>query len=834
MYCKFQIFSNGEWVNFGRLTYPLNLGETLTADTSSAYSVTIYMNGSSELALESLTPGTLCRINFGSRIYSFVVIDGGRIAPRVGLSFCFHAYTIQEALCYAREIYVQSAFFSNGHYDVQQFFTRLFALSECDLEQVLSTNEAYDLLVENWQSPDYQVASNSMLDNLIKLGLNNQVRFKARINSEGQLEYYAKSLKGDTVLTSINGRKVGESTQYLGANYASRVVANVQNMASDQEFWYPEDDKTVGIFAEPDNDQPSTDSREKLVLVLPYNIKSASTVRVIGLFNKSILTNPYLKDSNGNLICETEPQLLEYLSTIPDVYNGVRFRNVTGVVLDVPVYEYAEWLLLDPDETDGATRHKMNTLYYKRGENKVYNIHVMYDYYDPDQIYFDYSPIYYTLGMQPIYQEMFPEHNFYVVKCSLYYDGVIKYSNRLNSVRTSHYSQEDNLVSGKALIANLKNHIESMRNEEEQLSYVFDSIDDLPESGSIFNGKVISTINFECTNKKITATMTLSDELVKKSEYLSADVGLDLPAIPVDKAFDRFTNYLSSIWFCRTSSDADDILTLKGSSPYLQDLFADYVLDCFENGRELQAKMPAEILLKTGEVEENPQYSALGLAIRVIHNSLFISWAARGPGFVGPMIDKRDSFDFDDFRYYNVSFVKEQGLSKELKYRVLPDSVRSIEPNFPAVSESTFEESSPLIAIDDINHYHDPAEVIKASIQINIECVNISDIASPLLYQESSLLKDTLNTADEYDRYIKVHLDDVIIQAVSISKVSDGKFKVELTSDELTATQDYYNVIIYRKHKVSNVEEDMLRIRALVRDNFGGSKSVVIYVAFTG
>jgi hypothetical protein len=164
----------------------------------------------------------------------------------------------------------------------------------------------------------------------------------------------------------------------------------------------------------------------------------------------------------------------------------------------------------------------------------------------------------------------------------------------------------------------------------------------------------------------------------------------------------------------------------------------------------------------------------------------------------------------------------------------LADSVRSIEPHFPAVSDSTFEEASPVIAIDDINHYHDPAEVIKASIQINIECVNISDIASPLLFQECSLLKDTLNSPDEYDRYIKVYLDDVIIQAVTIFKVSDGKFKVELTSDELTATQDYYNVIIYRKHKSTGTEEDLLRIRAFVRDNSGfTSKSVVFYVAFT-
>lgn len=101
----------------------------------------------------------------------------------------------------------------------------------------------------------------------------------------------------------------------------------------------------------------------------------------------------------------------------------------------------------------------------------------------------------------------------------------------------------------------MQDHIDSMQNQDLQESWQFESIDDVPELGNIYKGMVISEIQLTIDNK-INAVIQLSDELVPKSEYVSADGGLNLPAIPLDKSFDRFKTYAEKLWFCRSLSEA--------------------------------------------------------------------------------------------------------------------------------------------------------------------------------------------------------------------------------------------------------------------------------------
>jgi hypothetical protein len=846
MYCKFQIYQGGEWVNFGRLTYPLTLGDTLTADTSSAFSVTLYMKGETELALESLTPGTLCRINFYTRIYWFVIVDGGRVSPRAGLDFCFHSYSIQEMLCYAREIYVQSAFFSNGLYDVPSFFTRLFALSESDLEQVLYTSDGYGTLVANWQKSDYQVASNSLLDNLIKIGQNNQVRFKARVNDDGELEYYAESLKGDAVLASINGRKIGETKQYLGANFASRVVANVENISSSQFFWFPEDDKLTGVNAEPDNEARSVASSDSLVLNLPYKIKSCDKVRVYGLGRVIEYDTDFeweYKDFFGNLIVVETPDRYAHFLDYGWPSSTDYYRNIVGVPVEIECVEYREWLMLAPDGLGSAAQHQQNTLYFKRGENKIYNIQICSGVADGLGGRFSSNPLYYKRPAgtsddwgAPEYQNLIPHLNSYVPHCDFYMDGVLVSKNKNSSHRTAHYSQEDNIVSGKSLIANMQTYIDSMQNTEEILTYEFDSIDDVPTVGKIYNGKVISSINFECTNKKITATMTLSDELVKKSEFLSADSGLTLSPIQTDKAYNRMTNYSQTLWFCETSTHADTIIAERSSNAWFSDAFVIWALDSLKNGRKIQAKIPAEILMKTGNYEGYEVSTAIDLSVKTVSRSLLIAWKTKDNAIVGTKMETvtYPVTNISNFIFFPVGFLapEVEGKSKRIQYKILSDSVRNSESMYPAIDNTNFDNYTALVSIDDANHYHDPAEVINGLMQINFLGYESSVIVYPAFINECSLVNDTKYQEDPYARHFQANGIFGNIITSSVSKISDTKFRVSARFENGNFTVGQrYDVLFYRSDGVN--DDFLLNINCEVIQGPGDAKDFIFWIAIT-
>jgi hypothetical protein len=835
MYCKFQIYKDSEWVDFGQVIAPLNLGDSIAAETTSSYSIGLYFGSLTDDALSSLTPGTLCRINMDSRIYWLVIVDGGLVEPKTGTSFCYHSYTVQEMICALRETFVQTAFFTQAEYTVAEFLERLIALAKSPYDIVISTEPDYMTLEKNWKNPDYQIASNSLLDNLIKIGLNNQVRPKARINSSGKFEIYFIRLRGTHLISSIDGVKIGEAKQYQGGNYASEVHALVENMGSDGELWFPEDDMEFGVLAEPDNDAVSAESASNLVIRLPYNIKSATELRAIGFFDSSILTTNVLYDKNHNLIFDDEAGKIAYLATLPLMAGYTTlYRNITGIPVTVKIVEYKEWLMLDPDGTDPCVlSHQQNTLYYKRGENKIYNGGILTDFADPSSELGS-GPIYYTTGVgeqTPIYQYLIPALNYYVIKCNLYFDGQVTQRNDMAINRNVFYSQEENLVSGRSLLANMRNYIESMKNMDESVTYEFDAITKMPKAGDIYNSKVIASVTFQMTYAAIQATLALSDELVKKSEYLSADDGLSLPDIRPDKAFNRVTNYMACVWFCRSQSEAAEKLAKHGISTYLGEWFPFYSLDSMSNSRSIVAKIPAEILVKTGEYESDPLWTALDLSVKVINRSLLISWATRDNISAGPKLDTQSSTDLVDFRYYPVAFTK--GSSKYITYKILTDSVRSSEANFPAIAEVTFNGANPLIMIDDEKYYHDVSEKIIGSMQVDFKTYHSTDAVESEFLLESSLIKDTKNGIDPYIRYIKIGTEYTDILHMVNNMISPHLHRIKVVFAGLSAEiGNEYVVRIYRKNTLTLKTDDMLIIRAAI-ESHTGYKAAVFYVAFT-
>jgi len=373
--CKFQIMTADAgsfvWVNFGRVLSPLNIGETGKNESTSAYNIMLYFKGTTEMAKEALKPGQICRINMGSRIFYFVIVDGGKNTRTGKADYIYHSYSVQEAICYFREVAIQLGYFSFNEYTLPEFITRLLALSDCDYTIALSeTGAGYSTMLANWNRPAYQIVSSALLDNLMKVGTMTGVRLKLEPGTSSLL-LKAYSLKGTTTISTINGKLKGRNITYKGANYAAKVVADVENMSTEEEVWFPGNDLSQGLMVEPDPEEDAL-SAGNAVLNLRQRINRATTVRIFGFGKVVFSTDPTgsetLYDLNHNVIV---PPAGYYSSIDPDA------RNDQNQYAEVPVVDYREWLRLEKDYTHpvaGVDRYQNNTLYFKDGETKIFNM----------------------------------------------------------------------------------------------------------------------------------------------------------------------------------------------------------------------------------------------------------------------------------------------------------------------------------------------------------------------------------------------------------------------------------------------------------------------------
>ena len=787
MYCKFQKLSGTSWVDHGKVTSPVSFGETLTDDTTMAFTITTYMKGD-DYALDILQPGQIVRLNFGTRKLYLVVIDSAPVNPGAISTFKYHTYVVQELLAYFREIYIQTSYFSYGQYTLPQFFERFIALCKSDHEFIIDTTSVgYQTMLDNWTSADYQVASNAALDNLLKIGKNLQVRLKAEINASGQILITSKKLKGETTITTINGRKLAESEEYKGANIASKVVANVSNMTNEQTTWFPCNDARSGIMPVPED---FTDSQSwimillsgsaaanNLFVTLPFKIKSGTKVRVCGtgdLVPVALIQGGRWYDRFGVIIPVYSEELPAYRHET-DSYSGL---NESGTYTEFNLVEYREWLLLDPDDTNAALIHQANTLYYKRGEDKIYNIKIC----SGDGEDFDTIPSYtYIEGAleEPVYQFLYPGTNRYIVYGNFYYDNLLEADNNSHSNRTTIYSQDANQVSGDVFAKNMQTHIDSMQNADMVETWDFDSMDDVPVLGSIYNGFVISAIQYSMGYDKVKATIQFSDKLVAKSEYVNSDVGLMLPIIPIDKAFDRRTIYREKLWFCRTSSEADAIISAFGVGIYLNQTYFEKFINTLVANRNDRSYLPLEIRFETGEIESDIYRTAMIPAAIVASNSIVYNLKTYDNRTVGYMIDRSAGSLINDLKYYPISHINPTGKSKKITLKAGLNTQRRYESNYPAIGAQTMNLSNYLYQIVDNNYYNDPAENINISYQVNYAAIHDEDIISKLFIEKSGVMLETYDESESKGIIINGG-SYYAIQTVTLTSISNSKKKISI------------------------------------------------------
>jgi hypothetical protein len=843
----FKYLESSAWVTYGRIVTPLSFGDTLKNETMSAFAIRLYFKGSIEIAKPELVPGTICRIDFGTKQYDYVIVDGGKIDNKSGVDYCYHSYSIQELLAYTREIFIQNAYFTQNEYTLSEFFTRLLALCDKDKTIVLDTSGDYSVLSNNWDGAEYQVASNSLLDNLIKIGQRYRVRIKARINASFNLELYFISLEGNIELTSINGLYLSKDNQYQGANYASRAHSLVNNLTNGDMSWFPHQDASKGLRATPENDTLTIEPGSAVVK-LNHKIKNANKVKIRGF--GAIITNSETQwpgyvgsdyrvfDSDGNRIY---PDSGLYVSIDENASNVLSYP-------EVDILPYDNWKQLDPDATGGQPQHQENTLYFKQEENKIYNIKVCDgDSADYGADYYAYVEVWYggaLISTDYIYPLLKWHRNKYIVNASFYVDALVSAENGINSKRTAIYNQEDNIVNANSLVKNLNTYIESMKNEEESPSYRFNSIDDLPSIGNKLNGKVISQIMANAYYDKIDATFSLSDDLVKKSEYLSADSGLNLPKIDIDKAFDRFKNYKTKIWFCQNNAEATAMVSLYGEdSIYKSATYIERVLNSIKNGRTNPPVSFAYAELKLGDV-----YTSITPALISAGNSLLVIFKTINNIIIGYAKDETLGTDYADIRYYPVSFFDG---SKEQYLRIRFKTFSTDSNNYPAITSTQFYSSSGLIAdIYDSLYYHDPNEVINIIYQLEAKATLKSGFVKKAYWDESDLLADFYSNEDRYTRVftmysestgssIAIFGENVAINNVAITYLGNGVGKVDIeipagsipSGFGIPAEQNNSYVVVKRRNITTFEYEDLLKTKCEVTGS--GTYYITYYVAFT-
>lgn len=817
MYCKFQRWTGTSWADYGDVTQPLRIADTLTDNTTLASSITIYLKGDN-YSLEVLPPGEIVRLNFNTKIWYFVVIDSGEIDPHTLTQYKYHSYTVQELLCYFRETYVQTAFFTNGRYTLDAFLERLIALSNCDYGIDISTADAYTTMLANWNSPDYQVASNALLDNLIKIGKSLQVRLKARINASNNIEIYAKKLKGNTILSTLNGRKLSTVPQYKGANYAAKVVANVSNMANNQMSWWPSRDPLAGVYAEPQNDDTMTIAEDNISINLPFNILNATKVKVAGLGK---LLPVFSTPNNFQWYDRFGVAIPPHSTELPMYEYAAGELNDTGATTEFLIVEYRKWLLLDPDSTGGATQHQENTLYFKSNENKIYNIKICNGAGTSSNTEISYY--YDNMGLVEVRQSMLPPKNRYIIYGSFTTNGIVEKSNISNSKRTTIYSQDSNLVSSDTLSMNMQDHIDSMQNQDLQESWEFESIDDVPEVGNIYNGMVISEIQLTIDNK-INAVIQLSDELVPKSEYVSADGGLNLPAIPLDKTFDRSTIYHEKLWFCESQAEASSLVTLFGTGEYINQTFIEKFLNSLKPNRNERSFSPKEIRFETGELESDVVYSAIIPLSYATRNSFISSFKTLNNVTVG-LLRVFGASDPYDYSYYPVAFINEDGMSEKIKIKAGLTSQRLVESNYPAIGSQTMNLSDYLFQIIDLKYFHDPTEIVNVSYQIDYVTFSKNNYIDSYFVEVSGSLYESY--FDSETRAVYINGTYYTIQSFAFTSISDGIKKITITVQGTFTPIDNTNIIFrIGTHNVLSMTLDVVEVDS-------NHRKIEFYIAYT-
>jgi hypothetical protein len=279
-------------------------------------------------------------------------------------------------------------------------------------------------------------------------------------------------------------------------------------------------------------------------------------------------------------------------------------------------------------------------------------------------------------------------------------------------------------------------------------------------------------------DSKINAVIQLSDDLVPKSEYVSSDAGLNLPAIPLDKSFDRSTVYHEKLWFCESQEEATSLITLFETGEYINQSFIDKFLNSLKPNRNERSFSPKEIRFETGEIESDIVYSAIIPLSYATRNSFISSFKTLDNVTVG-LLRVFGASDPYDYSYYPVAFINEDGMSEKIKIKAGLTSQRLVESNYPAIGSQTMNLSDYLFQIIDLKYFHDPTEILNFSYQVYYVTLSKNKYIDPYFVEVSGVLYESY--FDSESRAVFINDTYYSIQSFTLTSISNGIKKISIT-----------------------------------------------------
>ncbi len=378
-------------------------------------------------------------------------------------------------------------------------------------------------------------------------------------------------LEGDVHDISYFNMKLNDATNTERDSSAGASISFVNNLLVGNSSRYP---NTDGIMPADTNTGRSWEYFQ-----LPYPVDSISEVDVYWRYEIKDRTGfgPYTIELYTGEKLYSKGNMTDYFGDIMFVdplaitYNGYSDPNLranTDMLFPqkktLYLREYSEYIALyDIDDNTKATRR--NTIYYTRGDDKVYlnalfnNTYRYWYSWDNTGALPNKKYVFATLTKNPTSDGTFTSETqnkpFYIaVKFSVMLNGCIKGTNSKPSDLTVFFNQQGQVVDIKSFGTAVNNYTKTMFGENRVLAHTYNKIgrkemyEEMPKVGSSVIDKergkryVVTDLSFTRRMNGGLLLATLAESRAGKSRYIIADNRQKCYAIPNESVVDSMSH----------------------------------------------------------------------------------------------------------------------------------------------------------------------------------------------------------------------------------------------------------------------------------------------------
>lgn len=339
-------------------------------------------------------------------------------------------------------------------------------------------------LFETIESPEFLFHEYTLFDALVDIGMFldmfPRVKFgNYETNGKLMITFDELDIKTKTNYT-VTGANVVEMQQPL-ENYANKVISNVANLSADTIVVYPGEGLGVYVNA-PEGESEITD--DNAIITLPYPIKKIIKIEAFS----------YIA---GEIPWRDEPK----------------------------VYEYSEWLTLDPASitviNPNPIGKKKYSIYYRHNTNTIHNIGG------------------YTYGIRffndPRFDWVHTRNTFFRITYIPYLNAKMAESNDAEHSYMVLYNQNSNIVEQTVFSKHLKNYIKRMEQGDLVLAKTYYSLSDIPQLGHQVNNEyIVTNISYVKNHHTYDVTIQLSKNYTRRAEFIRAKNEVRTWEIPAD------------------------------------------------------------------------------------------------------------------------------------------------------------------------------------------------------------------------------------------------------------------------------------------------------------